>query len=89
MSETARVHVHAPPPTRGDIRRMDCPTCERRTYSVGLFFEWYGWDVTCLACGEEWQDGERAERPFAPKWRERNKEAARVAYRAFKRRPHD
>lgn len=44
---------------------------------VVLCYEWYGWDVTCCACGEVWQDGERAERPFRPRWREKNAKAAR------------
>lgn len=44
---------------------------------VVLVYEWYGWDVTCCACGEVWQDGERAERPFRPRWREKNAKVAR------------
>ena len=75
------VHIYAPQPTEATLDRMPCPTCGRRTYFVCLFYEWYGWDVTCLACGDAWQDGERAPRPFAPRWREKSKESARRAYR--------
>ena len=75
------VHVHAPQPDAFGIRRHHCPTCKRRTFLVWRHTPWYGSDETCLRCGEEWQDGNRAERPFAPRWRERNKAAARKLYR--------
>jgi hypothetical protein len=44
---------------------------------LGLFAEWYGTTWTCCGCGDEWQDGEMLERPFAPGWRKRNVEYAR------------
>ena len=78
------VHVHAPQPDDFRIRRHFCPTCNRRTYMLWRHTPWYGVDVTCLRCGEEWQDGQRAERPFAPRWRERNKAAARKLYRLLR-----
>lgn len=78
------VHVHAPQPDAFGIRRHHCPTCKRRTFMVWRHTPWYGSDDTCLRCGEEWQDGERAERPFAPRWRERNKAAARKLYRKLR-----
>lgn len=40
------------------------------------YFEWYGASVTCAGCGEEWHDGQRAERPFCPGWRKQNREYA-------------
>jgi hypothetical protein len=63
------------------IRPDDCPTCEARTITYGWFEKWYGWDITCLSCGERWfpDEGEIAERPFRPRWRNENIEAARKA----------
>jgi len=65
------------------------PTCKRRTYMLWRHTPWYGTDDTCLRCGEEWQDGERSERPFAPRWRDRRKARARQLFRCLKagRRP--
>jgi len=78
------LHIHAPQPDAFGIRRSHCPTCERRTFMLWRHTPWYGTDHTCLRCGEQWQDGERSERPFAPRWRERSKEAARRLYRRLK-----
>jgi len=78
------VHVHAPQPDDFGIRRTHCQTCERRTYMLWRHTPWYGCDETCLRCGEEWQDGERSERPFAPRWRERRKARARQLFRCLK-----
>jgi len=75
------VHVYAPQPDAFGLRRIYCPTCAKRTAMFWRHTPWYGNDTTCLRCGESWQDGERSERPFAPRWRERSKEAARVLYR--------
>ena len=61
--------------------RRTCPSCTFRTTHVGFFAEWYGWHVTCLNCGEEWQDGEWVERPFAPHWRQDNIAAARKQWK--------
>lgn len=46
-----------------------CPTCDRPRRMLFKHYEWYGSDVTCAGCGDLWQDGERAERPFSPGWR--------------------
>jgi hypothetical protein len=83
------VHVHAPQPDAFGISRHHCPTCQRRTYMLWRHTPWYGTDDTCLRCGEEWQDGERSERPFAPRWRDRRKARARQLFRCLKagRRP--
>lgn len=69
--------------------RHDCPTCERRRYFVATFYAWYGWSTTCLGCGERWNDGERAPRPFAPRWREQSKERARRHYRRHRERAEE
>ena len=58
-------------------RVIDCPTCDRPRRMLAQFQEWYGWSLTCAGCGEQWQDGEMLERPFAPGWRRENREFAR------------
>lgn len=56
-----------------ESRRIQfCPTCKKRRRFYGWFQEWYGWEITCLGCGDRWQDGELAERPFRPRWRQEN-----------------
>ena len=70
-------------PTITDLRlqRLPCPTCKRRRWFVRWFQEWYGWNDTCLRCGENWQDGEMCPRPFRPRWRQDNIESAKRIYR--------
>jgi hypothetical protein len=81
------VHIHAPQPDEWGVSRFWCPTCERRRFMFWRHVPWYGIDLTCLRCGEEWSDGERCERPFAPRWRQRNIEAARKLYRRLRAAP--
>lgn len=54
-----------------------CPTCKGRRKFWAWFQHWYGWTVTCLRCGDRWQDGEMLERPFKPRWRQENIDHAR------------
>ena len=61
---------------QAELRANPCPTCKRDTLKLCQHYEWYGWSVTCLECGERWEDGERLPRPFAPRWREKNIERA-------------
>lgn len=75
------LHIHAPQPTDRRLDRMSCPTCSRRTYFAQWFTPWYGWDSTCLRCGDSWQDGEREQRPFMPKWRQKSIDSAKVRWR--------
>lgn len=51
-------------------RVMFCPTCGRRRRMVAMIQEWYDPVVTCCACGESWEGGERLQRPFARGWRQ-------------------
>jgi len=53
-------------------RIRDCPTENAPRRMVGSFAAYYGWTITCLGCGDRWQDGERGERPFARGWRQRS-----------------
>jgi len=75
------VHVCAPRPTTHSLIRFNCPTCGRRRFGVSFFYEWYGFDLTCLRCGERWADGEMMPRPFAPHWRAKSIERAKEMYR--------
>ena len=76
-SRNGSIVVCAPRIVESKKWRRICPSCTFRATTVGFFAEWYGWHVICLHCGEEWQDGEWGERPFAPGWRQRNIEAAK------------
>lgn len=78
------VHIHAPRPNLRKSMRNHCPTCERRTWKLAWFYEWYGWNVTCLLCGERWQDGERSDRPFKPRWRRESIDLAKKYWRRCK-----
>ena len=62
-------------------RIVHCPTCERRRKMLYEYAEWYGATETCLTCGEQWGDGERLPRPFAPGWRKDNVAAAKLRAR--------
>jgi hypothetical protein len=65
------VYIHAPRQLEEFCAVNFCPTCERPRRMYGRFVEWYGVDLICAGCGDEWHAGERAERPFAPGWRRR------------------
>lgn len=54
-----------------------CPTCERRRKMLVRSAVWYGDDLTCLTCGDAWQDGEMMPRPFRPRWRQDRVQSAR------------
>jgi hypothetical protein len=50
----------------------DCPVCkQRRRFVVWWGGMWYGETLTCLGCGDSWQDGERGYRPFQRGWRQK------------------
>lgn len=65
------IHVLAPAVERF-CQLNECPTCERPRRMLGEHAEWYGTTWTCAGCGDQWVDGERLERPFAPGWRKRS-----------------
>jgi hypothetical protein len=69
--------------------RRRCPSCTFRTTMFGWFQEWYGWHITCLHCGEQWQDGCQVERPFMSGWRKRNIAEARRLWSIYKTRQHE
>lgn len=78
-SDRSTVHIHAP--AAAEVRRLRrrCSTCERRTTFVGALYHWYGWLLTCLSCGEQWEDGERLARPFQRAWRVANIQRANTS----------
>lgn len=57
---------------RGIYKRLmrECWTCEKETRFVALWHGgYYGVSIHCLECGDQWMDGERAERPFYRYWK--------------------
>ncbi len=77
MIDDPTLHLHAPQASEFRLTTLLCPTCKQDREMAAWFTEWYGWDKTCLTCGERWHDGEQDERPFAPKWREKSVARAR------------
>lgn len=71
------IHIHRAPFLAARTKRMHCLTCAKRRTFFGWFQEWYGWHVTCLGCGDQWEDGEMLERPFMRGWRAKNIETAK------------
>jgi hypothetical protein len=78
-------HLNVPRYDSIFIRRFNCPTCKKERYSLTVSQEWYGVRTICLKCGEQWGDGERMERPFMPKWRQKSIEEARKTWARYKR----
>ncbi|MEE9598564.1 MAG: hypothetical protein V3V96_17455 [Acidiferrobacterales bacterium] len=78
------VHICAPSPESVRLVRVRCPTCERRTYFVASTYEWYAGDMTCLACGDSWNEDGRAVHPFERGWRGKSIAAARRFYRRYR-----
>ena len=58
-------------PTWEEVRQpvIRCFNCKQPRRCLATFQEWYGWTITCLTCGDRWQDGEILPRPFARGWR--------------------
>lgn len=75
------VHIHAPPSLTRQIKRLDCPTCDVPRPMIIYTYEWYGASITCLGCGERWQDGEMMQRPFMPRWRDKSVTEAKAQWR--------
>lgn len=79
------VHINCPTVTDRKLVRVPCPTCEKRRWMTAFYMPWYGWDHTCLKCGENWCDGEIAMRPFLRGWRIKSVAAAKARWRAAAR----
>ena len=75
------MHINIARPDLFACRRDYCPTCKHPVYAIGWHEPWYGWTVTCLGCGDMWQDGERVSRPFERGWRRQRIEGAKRFWR--------
>lgn len=60
---------YTPPPIAPKVKPHYCPTCEKDTEYLGEHIPWHGWTITCLTCGDQWQDDYRLARPFRRGWR--------------------
>ncbi len=78
----SNVHICAPFPVEATLSPAICPDCGKPTRMIGIFYEWYGWDSTCLRCGRHWSDGEWMPLDFEPQARRKSVERAKRAYRA-------
>lgn len=77
------LHIHAPQSTDRILLRLDCPTCQCRTFFTRFYTPWYGWDSTCLKCGDSWADDEMHDRPFLRGWRQKSIGGAKKRWRAW------
>jgi hypothetical protein len=78
-----QVHINYTRYSDVDLSKHYCPTCDKQTFFTAFFQDYYGWDSTCLKCGEHWCDGEMSERPFARGWRKDSIKRAKAAYRSW------
>ena len=75
------VHINNAPVVKQVVETSHCPTCDslrKMLLQISGRYDMVHRHV-CLACGETWHDGERMERPFAPRWRKQNVEQAKKA----------
>lgn len=77
-------HILIAKPDKILLHRHYCPTCEKKRFMMCWHEEWYGWNYTCLKCGERWADEERLERPFCRGWRQDSVRRAKRFYRKHK-----
>ena len=63
------IHVCAPDPIIRKAVFLKCPTCKTKRRFLAECYEWYGATLTCLTCGDIWNDGELKERPHRHAWR--------------------
>lgn len=79
------MHIQNPEPEA--FRRLitPCPTCKRRTRKVAFYTPYYGWDVTCCACGDCWDDEYMRPRPFRRGWRQQAIKEAKQSWKTGKR----
>ena len=78
MTAVTSIHIYRPQPILVECVVDTCPTCERMRKHLWTCYEWYGGTLSCAGCGDSWQDGLRAERPFARGWRRENIEHVRA-----------
>lgn len=61
-------------------RILYCPVEKRKRRMVARWAMWYGIDLTCTGCGDRWQDGEMAPRPWRRAWRREAITSAKAQY---------
>ena len=88
-NEQPYIHINWTRYSRRVLAKEHCPNCKRKTFFVSFFQDWYGWDSTCLKCGDSWQDGEMSERPFLRGWRKKSIEQAKKTWRKYKPYPSE
>lgn len=76
-----RIYICSPLPLIKKITTHVCPDCKRRSRFIEFFYEWYGWDITCLRCGREFKDGVWINLPFKRQARTDSINNAKAKYR--------
>jgi transposase len=71
------VHVNAPKPVNREVVKFHCSNCDVSREGLGEYYEWYGYELTCLTCGDVYTEDGRRERPFERGWRKKSVEDAR------------
>jgi len=84
--EQPTTHVYAPGPDLVWLERRRCPTCQKQRWFVCWHTPRLGQDAVCVQCGDHWQDGELAPRPFERNWRPKAIASAKYFYRTWRSR---
>jgi hypothetical protein len=71
------IHVHAPKPSKTEVVKFHCSNCDCAREGLAEYTEWYGYELTCLNCGDVYDEDGRRERPFERGWRKKSVDAAR------------
>ena len=77
-------HICAPAPIECTLMRGYCSTCDRKSWAVSFYYEWYGPSATCLRCGESWNEEGMEERPFCRGWRQMSIDGAKSLWRRYR-----
>jgi hypothetical protein len=75
------VHVCAPHAVGKFVNAGICPDCKKWSRFIGLHYEWYGTDQTCLRCGRSWSDGEWMPLNFERQSRQKSIASAKHIFR--------
>jgi hypothetical protein len=78
-----KLHIYAPGSTAKEAHARTCPGCNQRTRLLKFYTPRYGWDATCIRCGQKWIDGESAEIPKTNGIRTDNIESAKIRWRVM------
>jgi hypothetical protein len=79
------IHINRPSVSKKAIALCEkCPDCGKRTRMIQLFYDYYGWDSTCIKCGRQWADGEWLALDFCRGVRQRNIQQAKERFRSIR-----